>query len=194
MTSFNFSDFSILIFLGLAGGVAGYILRRLEKFEETSDNIRALTLTQISAAANLFLQSVDHFIKRSMEKQDLLTLFDSIDNTLKKQIFEQGGVALLKENKRKRIVDFYFAFLMLSKDSKNFSKNSLITKFKQEKQTIGGISMPKITEMVNLVQLDLDDELKHYKIKLPLIMITLTGILAVVSAIIAYIKDIVSAA
>jgi len=87
MTSFNLSDFSILIILGLAGGVAGYFLRRLEKFEETSDNIRALTLTQISAAANLFLQSVAHFINGSIKKQDLIDLFDSIDNTLKKQIF-----------------------------------------------------------------------------------------------------------
>jgi len=196
VAEFNLLDFGILVFLGLAGGVAGYLLRRLEKFEEASDTFRSLTLTQISAAANLLLASIDHFKNKKIVKEDLFTIFESIDGTLKKQIFEQSGVALLEEDKRKRITDFYFEFLTLSKASKSIysDEDDLRTKFTEPGQEIGTTSLSKITEMVNQVQSDLDNELKCYRWKLPLIMMTLVGLLAVVSAIIAYIQSIISGA
>lgn len=195
MAEFNLFDFGTLIFLGLAGGVAGYLLRRLEKFEEASDNFRSLTLTQISAAANLVLTSIDHFNNNHIKKEELIGIFESIDTTLKKQIFEQSGIALLEDEKRKRITDFYFAFLMLSKASKVYTdEGNLKTKFTEKGQKIGGTSIDEINEMVKKVQLDLDNELKYYRWKLPLIMMTLVGLLAVVSAIITYIESIISGA
>jgi hypothetical protein len=170
------------------------LLRRLQKIEETSDSFRSLTLTQISVAGDLLLDAINQVIEGEISKVTLKNIFDSIDENIRKQIFELGGVALLNEEKRKKISEFYFAFLRLSKTSisEEFDESALQTLYKEENQDIGGTSISKIKKLINDVQSDLKSELKYYRWRLPLIFIILSGLLTAASVLIAFFQDIIT--
>lgn len=180
----NLSYMATLIAIGFAGGVSGYIFRRLQKFEDTIDELRARILPSIYAATRLFLQTVEQFKEENISGEELRTKFEDIEKTLKTKIFELGGVALLKESKQKNIFDFYLNFSMLSAGSKILDEPGLRTKFK-EGQEIAGISLGSLQELAEQVRVDVLNELKEYRRKLPFIMVLIFGLLGVVSAIIA---------
>ena len=180
-----------LIFFGAIGAVGGYVLRRLEKFEENRDNFRALALTQIYTSASLFLEVVQKFVDNKIQKEKLVSILQSIESTLKAQIFDQGNVALLEDDKRKRITELYFAILFISKESETLDEDDLKTKF-DENQTIGGTTLGTIKDMISKVQSDMNNELKYYRWKLPVIMILFVILLSVVSVIVTYINGVLA--
>lgn len=192
MSEFNVIDCVTLIILGVAGAIGGYILRRLEKFEEQCDDFRATSLTQISSCASLIIETITKFTDGHIKKDDLVSIFDSVESCLKKQIFEMSGVALLRDDKRKNITNFYFDFLMFSKSAKTFNDANLKTKLTQAGQTLGNITVAQLDETVKLVEADLKSELNHYRWKLPVYVLILISILAGVSAVITYIEAIIT--
>lgn len=194
MSEFDAVNCVTLIILGIAGAVGGYILRRLEKFEEQSDDFRATSLTQISSCGSLILETITRFSEDHIEKDDLVSIFDSVEACLKKQIFELSGVALLSDEKRKRITEFYFKFLMFSKSAKKYNDANLKTKLTQTGQTLGNITLSQLKETIQNVQTDLKNELAYYRWKLPILMVILISILAVSSAIITYVEGIITGA
>lgn len=184
----NLSHIATLIIIGFAGGVSGYIFRRLQMSEDAKDTLRVRTLPSIYAATNLYLQSVEQFKKENLPRKELLKKFDDIEATLKKQIFELGGVALLKKANQKNLFDFYFHFSLVAAASKEgLDESDLRIKFREEVQEIGGISTGSLRKLSEQVRLDVLNELKEYR-KLPYLMVLIFGLLGIVSAVIAFLE------
>lgn len=192
MSEFSYFNFTTLLLLGFVGAIAGYTLRRLEKFEENSDNFRALALTQISASGDLLLQCIERFTSNNITKESFVEILASIEATLKSQVFDQGNISLLDDEKRSRITNLYYDILLISKDAKNYSEDSLKTKLNQEGQVIGGTTIKAVKATIAQVKLDLNNELKYYRFKFPVFMIALVGILGIFSAIVTYIQGLIT--
>ena len=180
----------VLFFAGAVGGVAGYLLRIVQKLEDKRDNVYLKVLPSIYALVYTLIDAKSNLLNTEPEKSgkafgEFLEKIKGVGNDLKLIVFS-GEVLLMHDKTQKELFHLYEGINALNQILDQMTKDTTNLKLFQmalkEGKSFLDVNLKDLWDEADATNALIQSKLKTYKsfsYLLVILIFILTGIVAV---------------